>query len=90
MCDHDDADRCECRKPQPGLLRRATRELDIDLAASYMIGDRWRDVEAGRRAGCATFFIDRDYDEPAPEHSDFRVGSLAEAALIILQRDSPP
>jgi len=90
MCDHDDADRCECRKPQPGLLRRATRELDIDLAASYMIGDRWRDVEAGRRAGCATFFIDRDYDEPAPQYSDFRVSSLAEAALIILQKDAPP
>jgi D-glycero-D-manno-heptose 1,7-bisphosphate phosphatase len=90
MCAHDDADRCECRKPQPGLLRRATRELGIDLAASYMVGDRWRDVEAGRRAGCATFFIDRDYDEPAPQYSDFRVSSLAEAALIILQKDAPP
>lgn len=49
---------CECRKPAPGLLERAARELDIDLAASWLIGDILDDVEAGRRAGCRTILID--------------------------------
>jgi D-glycero-D-manno-heptose 1,7-bisphosphate phosphatase len=53
-----------------------------------MIGDRWRDIEAGRRAGCKTFFIDGGYDEQAPESPDFRVGSLRDAARIILQTDA--
>ncbi len=83
-CFHDDADRCGCRKPEPGLLHAASRTLDIDLKNSYMIGDRWRDIEAGRRAGCTTFFIDRDYAEKQPASCDFRVRSLSEAARIIL------
>jgi D-glycero-D-manno-heptose 1,7-bisphosphate phosphatase len=87
MCPHDDDDGCLCRKPLPGLITQAARELRVECAASYMIGDRWRDVEAGRRAGCKTFFIDRGYDEPAPESCDFRVGSLPDAAKIILRTD---
>jgi D-glycero-D-manno-heptose 1,7-bisphosphate phosphatase len=84
MCAHDDGDRCQCRKPLPGLIMQAAVELGIERAASYMIGDRWRDVEAGRRAGCKTVFIDCGYDEPAPKSCDFRVGSLPDAAKIIL------
>jgi len=83
-CVHDDADRCECRKPLPGLITGASRELNIDCTTSYMVGDRWRDIEAGRRAGCKTFFIDRAYEESPPVSYDFRVGSLLEAAEIIL------
>jgi D-glycero-D-manno-heptose 1,7-bisphosphate phosphatase len=87
-CFHDDADRCDCRKPAPGMLLRAARELAIDLSASFMVGDRWRDVEAGRRAGCRTFFIDCCYAERSPDSYDYRVGSLAEAVRIIsTQRD---
>jgi len=89
-CAHGDADECLCRKPLPGLLTQAARELRVECRASYMIGDRWRDIEAGRRAGCRTFFIDRGYDEPAPETYDFRVGSLPDAARIILQTDTLP
>jgi D-glycero-D-manno-heptose 1,7-bisphosphate phosphatase len=88
MCAHDDADQCECRKPLPGLITRAARELRVECKASYMIGDRWRDIEAGRRAGCKTFFIDRGYDEQAPETYDFRVASLPDAARIILRTDA--
>ncbi len=88
-CIHDDADRCECRKPLPGLITRAAHELNIDCATSYLVGDRWRDIEAGKAAGCTTFFIDRAYDEPPPEVCDFRVGSLLEAARIILRNHSP-
>ena len=83
-CFHDDCDECDCRKPKPGLLWRAARDLGLDLEASFMVGDRWRDVEAGRRAGCRTFYIDRHYAEAAPECPDFRVGSLLEAAGVVL------
>lgn len=48
---------CDCRKPRPGLIRRAARELDIDLAESIVIGDRWTDLEAGVRAGCKTGLV---------------------------------
>jgi D-glycero-D-manno-heptose 1,7-bisphosphate phosphatase len=88
-CAHDDADRCQCRKPLPGLIMQAAQELHLECAASYMIGDRWRDIEAGRRAGCKTFFIDCGYDEQLPQSYDFRVSSLPEAARIILQADTP-
>jgi D-glycero-D-manno-heptose 1,7-bisphosphate phosphatase len=85
-CFHDDADECDCRKPKPGLLFRASAALGIDLTSSFMVGDRWRDVEAGRRAGCRTFFVDCGYRE-TPSHScDFRVGSLLEASGIILAK----
>jgi D-glycero-D-manno-heptose 1,7-bisphosphate phosphatase len=83
-CFHDGADECECRKPKPGLLYRAAQDFGIDLSSSFMVGDRWCDVEAGRRAGCKTFFIDYGYDERPPSSCDFRVGSLIEASRIIL------
>jgi len=84
VCPHVDADRCACRKPQPGLLLEAARELDIDLAASYMVGDRWRDIAAGQRAGCECFFIDYQYVEKRPEKPYIPVKSLAIAAAQIL------
>jgi D-glycero-D-manno-heptose 1,7-bisphosphate phosphatase len=90
MCAHDDEARCDCRKPLPGLITRAARELNIDCAASCLVGDRWRDIEAGRRAGCRTFFVDHAYEEPRPQAYDFRVRSLLEAASIILQTDLSP
>ena len=83
-CFHDDADECDCRKPKPGLLLRAAHDLGIDLTSSFMVGDRWRDVEAGRRAGCRTLFVDCGYREPPSHSCDFRVGSLLEASGIIL------
>jgi D-glycero-D-manno-heptose 1,7-bisphosphate phosphatase len=83
-CFHDNADECDCRKPKPGLLLAAARDFNIDLSSSFMIGDRWRDVEAGKRAGCRTFFLDCGYQEQAPCSYTFRVGTLDEAAAIIL------
>ncbi len=84
VCYHDDADGCECRKPKPGMLLAAARDLGIDLARGFMIGDRWRDIEAGRRAGCRTIFIDYHYDELRPQGFDFKTGSLSGAAEWIL------
>jgi D-glycero-D-manno-heptose 1,7-bisphosphate phosphatase len=89
LCPHDDGDRCACRKPLPGMLIAAAREAGVDLSRSYMVGDRWRDVEAGRRAGCTTIFIDRDYSETRPVTPDLVVRSLSEAADWILSRRTP-
>jgi D-glycero-D-manno-heptose 1,7-bisphosphate phosphatase len=84
VCYHDAADGCLCRKPAPGLLLHPPT---YDVAKSAMVGDRWRDVEAGRRAGCgATIFVDHDYDEPLPSEPDVRVRSLSEAVDWILSR----
>jgi len=85
MCPHDDAAQCDCRKPKPGLLVDAARAWDIDLRASYVVGDRWRDVEAGQRAGCRSLFVDYGYRERQPEGPFLRVRSLAEAANWILR-----
>ncbi len=84
VCPHDDVDGCECRKPKPGMLIDAAREAGIRLEESFMVGDRWRDVEAGRRAGCRTVFVDNGYDERRPVNADFTVRSLAEAADVML------
>jgi D-glycero-D-manno-heptose 1,7-bisphosphate phosphatase len=86
VCYHDAVDDCECRKPRPGMLLACAKDLQIDLAESYMVGDRWRDMEAGHRAGCRTFFIDYGYNEEPPRNYDFRVASLADAASVILKR----
>jgi len=77
---------CDCRKPRPGMLLRAARELGIDLAASWMVGDRWRDIDCGHAAGCRTVFIDYGYDEALRQAPDFRAHSLLEAADLILAR----
>lgn len=89
VCDHDDGDDCVCRKPKPGMLETAAREADLHLSDSFMVGDRWRDVEAGRRAGCRTVFIDREYAETRPDRPDVTVGSLPEAVDWILSSLTP-
>ena len=89
-CYHDDGDTCDCRKPKPGLMLAAAREHGIDLGASVIVGDRWRDIEAGRRAGCHTVFVDYGYAEPMPEKPDLVVASLTEAtSWIVSDREGP-
>jgi D-glycero-D-manno-heptose 1,7-bisphosphate phosphatase len=75
---------CDCRKPKAGLLLKAARELDIELARSWMVGDRWRDIDCGFAAGCRTVFIDRGYAESLRRTPDFRAKDLAQAADAIL------
>ena len=82
-CYHD-GEFCDCRKPNPGALLDAAERWQLDLSRSFMVGDRWRDVAAGQRAGCQSFFIDYGYDEQQPEPPFTRVASLAEAAGWIL------
>jgi D-glycero-D-manno-heptose 1,7-bisphosphate phosphatase len=85
-CYHDSSDGCNCRKPLPGALLAAAEVHGIDLVSSYMVGDRWRDTEAGEGAGCKTIFLDYGYDEKQPIKFNHRVQSFAEAADIILGR----
>ncbi len=88
-CYHDDRDGCACRKPRPGLLLQAAAERGIDLGASFMVGDRWRDVDAGRQAGCKTILLDYGYAERGPAAPpDATFSSLAEASQWILQRET--
>ena len=74
----------EFRKPGPGMLLRAARELDLDLTRSFMVGDRWRDIDCGYAAGCKTIFIDRGYDEVLKQHPDYTAADLPSAAKLIL------
>jgi len=76
------------RKPEPGMLLDAAEALDLDLSRSWMIGDRWRDVDCGKKAGVGTVFIDFGYAEKLRAQPDFTAKSFAEAANLVLgQRD---
>lgn len=74
---------CLCRKPQPGMLLAAAAALQIDLGRSYLIGDRWRDIDCARAAGCRAIFIDRGYREPLRETPDAVVHEFEEAVALI-------
>jgi D-glycero-D-manno-heptose 1,7-bisphosphate phosphatase len=87
ICFHNDAAGCDCRKPKPGLILAAAAEHGIDLARSYVVGDRWRDVAAGKVAGCFTIFVDYGYEQYGPNFPDLVVKSLPEAAASILARE---
>jgi len=87
VCYHDDADRCSCRKPAPGMILEAAKEHDVDLARSFMVGDRWKDIEAGERAGTVTILVENEYPEKRPGNAAARVKSLREAAEWIIARE---
>jgi len=88
VCFHVDEDGCLCRKPKPGMLQAAARRWSIDLAKSYMVGDRWRDIEAGQNAGCQTILVKSDYDELQPDRPDAVVDSLWDASQLILSSNN--
>jgi D-glycero-D-manno-heptose 1,7-bisphosphate phosphatase len=88
VCFHVDSDQCTCRKPKPGMLLQAADEFQIDLQHSYMVGDRWRDIEAGKNAGCRTILIENNYKETLANNPDCKVPSLIEAvSYILLQKN---
>ena len=84
VCPHDQGDGCACRKPLPGMLEAAAARWDVSLTDSFVIGDRWRDTEAGRAAGCYTILLERSYSGPTTP--DARVATLAEAVNLVLAR----
>jgi D-glycero-D-manno-heptose 1,7-bisphosphate phosphatase len=85
VCIHDDADHCPCRKPRPGMLCEAAGRWGIDLSRSIMVGDRWRDISAGRAAGCRTFLIGDGYGEIFPHPPDAVASSLPEVREIVIE-----
>ena len=87
VCYHDDADQCDCRKPKPGMLLQSATKFGINLGESFLVGDRWRDLDAGHAAGCFTVWIDHQYDERGPAHpAGARVQSLHQAIAVILEK----
>lgn len=85
VCPHSDLDFCQCRKPLPGLIIDAADKFGIDISKSYMVGDRWRDIEAGQKAGCAAcFFINYGYLEKMPCSPFNAVSSLTDVSHFII------
>lgn len=84
VCYHLDRDGCACRKPKPGMLLEAARKWSLNLERSFMVGDRWRDIAAGKAAGCTTILVRAGYDERQAEDPDAVVDSLYEASVLIL------
>jgi D-glycero-D-manno-heptose 1,7-bisphosphate phosphatase len=82
VCPHDDVDNCQCRKPKVGMLLEAAKKWNIDLKSSFLIGDRWKDIVAGKKAGCVTILV--GYSCSKEIEPDFRVDNLQLAAKIIL------
>ena len=91
VCPHDGPDQCTCRKPKPGMVLDAANRHQIDLSSSFLIGDRWRDIDCGANAGVRTILIDRNYQERPPDHApDFIALSLSAAADWIVGEASRP
>lgn len=96
VCIHDDGDDCACRKPRPGMLLEAARKWDIDLGRSFMVGDRWRDVDAGLAAGCTTLFIGDPSEAPGAheytqglETAATRISELTRPSVFATERAGP-
>jgi D-glycero-D-manno-heptose 1,7-bisphosphate phosphatase len=88
VCYHDDEDHCQCRKPLPGLLLQAASQHGVVLGESFMVGDRWRDIDAGIAAGCRTILVDYRYNERSSTgNPDVRVASLSQATDWILRQE---
>jgi D-glycero-D-manno-heptose 1,7-bisphosphate phosphatase len=87
-CYHDNADRCSCRKPLPGMWLQAADEHSLDLRRSYSVGDRWSDVVAGAAAGTTTYLLDFHYSQGERCSPDFRMGDLLSVARSIVSHPS--
>ena len=83
VCYHDDQDKCNCRKPKPGLLLQARKKWNVDFKKSFIVGDRWRDIQAGKKVGCKTIFLDYKYKDIKPKNPDFVTDTLLNATYII-------
>ena len=86
VCPHDDCDACACRKPKPGLLEQASRAWGVALAESFLVGDSWKDVAAGKAAGCTTIFLAPSDERPLEAEPDFVARDLPAAAELILAK----
>lgn len=88
VCFHDDLDKCNCRKPKPGLIFKAAKKWNINLKKSYMIGDRWKDIDAGSLSGCKTIFLDNNYKEKVKSQPNFTCENLLKAVNLIEKNET--
>lgn len=87
-CPHDSEARCDCRKPEPGMLQQAARALELELKSSWMIGDSESDVEAGRRAGSKTVLLTGNITpKVGTTRADVRASTFLEAVQELLSRE---
>jgi len=82
VCPHDDIDKCDCRKPKPGMIVESSRKWGIDIGSSFIIGDTWKDMEAGQTAGCTTIILDAPYNQDVD--SNHRIKNILATLKIIL------
>ena len=88
VCWHGTDGECECRKPSSGMLFQAAEEYGVCLQKSFLIGDRWKDIEAGKTAGCKTIFLDYNYDEVLRSQPDFTATSTRKASEWIVSQNT--
>jgi len=83
VCPHDNAENCSCRKPKPGMILAAARDLDLSVSESFLVGDSWKDLAAAGEAGCKAFWV---RNEGSVDYAGDYIGvdSLYEAAVLIL------
>ena len=81
ICPHDDHHYCNCRKPKPGMIFELSKKYDIDIKKSFLIGDNWKDTEAGQKAGCKTIIINTKYNKTID--ADYRTENLSTAVKLI-------
>lgn len=83
-CTHDDLDKCKCRKPKIGMLIKAKKKWKINFRKSFLVGDRWNDMLAGKRAKCKTIYLDRNYNEIKPKFFDYKIKNISKLLDIVL------
>jgi D-glycero-D-manno-heptose 1,7-bisphosphate phosphatase len=88
ICPHDDSQQCDCRKPKPGMIISLSKKWEIDIKKSYLIGDSWKDIEAGKKAGCKTILLDKNYNQSV--EADYRTDDLESAVEIIKSANKNP
>lgn len=86
VCPHDNDDDCDCRKPKPGMIVESARKWGIDIESSFLIGDTWKDMEAGQKAGCKTILLDAPYNQDV--QGDYRIQDICETLKIITKKES--
>jgi len=87
VCSHSDEELCSCRKPKPGMILDAQKKWNIDLEKSFLVGDRWKDIEAGQSVKCCCFFVNYKYNERQPKQPFVEVSDLEEAVKNIYERE---
>ena len=83
FCPHLESDNCKCRKPKCGMINDAVKKYNIDLNKSFVIGDRWRDIDCGIKSGCKTIFIDYNYKEKLNKSPHASVSNLSSGVKLI-------